>query len=397
MKLYYWGLSMVMSAMLLPGCSQEDLTTDNVAPIAPEFIPGDSEIEIRFMTQEVEGQTSVNKRAAVDGNGTLDSMGVFCLARGKQNVNEIIPDIRWFENDDRYSYCLMKNVKARKEGSDLTWDGHYYYPISQFYMYEFYGYYPYTDNVTYEADNERHRAVAHYTIDGTQDLIWGRTTNEDAYAYSAKYFRNSNNAKKQPMINLEHMLTRLKFVVQPGEDIEGSGVAFPDADKVSVKSLSLLDMDSHIDVCIADWENRVPATEVGDLGVEARNHLSVAEGAKSDFVLRETDGTDLKPVPIGDKLGVQTPIGGSIMAVPSGKYRVRIVLHKDDGTELGQNYESEWDLTLVSSETDESDLPIFRNGVIYTVSITVHDPKNVEAQANLQSWVDSEFSPGLDL
>ena len=183
-------------------------------------------------------------------------MGVFCLARGKQEKNDGAPDISWFDPEDNYASCLMKNVKAKKEGSNVTWEGHYFYPISQFYMYEFYGYYPYAEDahITYEASADgdgtggpRHRATVHYTIDGTQDIIWGRATLQDKYAYSAYYFRENPDAP-MPEIGLQHMLTRLQFQVKPGEDPENDGNVFEDAGKVTVKSIKILDAHSKVDL-----------------------------------------------------------------------------------------------------------------------------------------------------
>ena len=71
--------------MLLPGCSNEDLSDHASAPV---FIPGNSEVEIRFAAHSDEVSTSVDKRATVDEDGNLDEMGVFCLARGKQGCQE---------------------------------------------------------------------------------------------------------------------------------------------------------------------------------------------------------------------------------------------------------------------------------------------------------------------
>lgn len=77
--------------MLLPGCSNEDLSDHAAAPV---FIPGNSEVEIRFAAHSDEVSTSVDKRATVDENGNLDKMGVFCLARGKQGKTVAHPIFR---------------------------------------------------------------------------------------------------------------------------------------------------------------------------------------------------------------------------------------------------------------------------------------------------------------
>ena len=94
----------------------------------PYSSPETAEVEIRFAAHSDEVSTSVDKRATVDEDGNLDEMGVFCLARGKQEKNDGAPDISWFDPEDNYASCLMKNVKAKKEGSNVTWEEHYFYP-----------------------------------------------------------------------------------------------------------------------------------------------------------------------------------------------------------------------------------------------------------------------------
>ena len=96
-------------------------------------------------------------------------------------------------------------------------------------MDEFYGSYPYSEEVTYTSTPESHRAVVNYTLDGTQDIVWGRATLEDKFAYSARYFReqgadaqipiigaNSVDEEGNPHPGMKHLLTRLKFQVTTG-------------------------------------------------------------------------------------------------------------------------------------------------------------------------------------
>ena len=44
MRLLHYGLAVAAAFALLPGCSNEELA----GPALPEYIPGDSEVEIRF-------------------------------------------------------------------------------------------------------------------------------------------------------------------------------------------------------------------------------------------------------------------------------------------------------------------------------------------------------------
>ena len=76
MKLHHYLWAVAAACMLLPGCSNEDLSDHAAAPV---FIPGNSEVEIRFAAHSDEVSTSVDKRTTVDEDGNLDEMGVFCL------------------------------------------------------------------------------------------------------------------------------------------------------------------------------------------------------------------------------------------------------------------------------------------------------------------------------
>lgn len=405
MKLHHYLWAVAAACMLLPGCSNEDLSDHAAAPV---FIPGNSEVEIRFAAHSDEVSTSVDKRTTVDEDGNLDEMGVFCLARGKQEKNDGAPDISWFDPEDNYASCLMKNVKAKKEGSNVSWEGHYFYPISQFYMYEFYGYYPYAEDthITYEASADgdgaggpRHRATVHYTIDGTQDIIWGRATLQDKYAYSARYFRENKDAA-MPLIGLQHMLTRLQFQVKPGEDPLNKGSVFEDAGKITVKSIKILDAHSKVDLIVADLEKRE------QWGEDPSKRLTLAERiqpsadeTRADFTLKDAQDGDLQPVAIGTTLNQATRVGGSLMLYPEKKYRLEITLHKE-----GESPEEGFDITTEEWLTvgppygaSESDTNLFRQGISYMVTITVNDIEEVKANASLTDWQDSVNGPSVEL
>jgi len=405
MKLHHYLWAVAAACMLLPGCSNEDLSDHAAAPV---FIPGNSEVEIRFAAHSDEVSTSVDKRATVDENGNLDKMGVFCLARGKQGKNGGAPDISWSDPEDNYASCLMKNVKAKKEGSNVSWDGHYFYPISQFYMYEFYGYYPYAEdsNITYEASADggesggpRHRATVHYTIDGTQDIIWGRATLQDKHAYSARYFREHADAT-MPTINLQHMLTRLQFQVKPGANPDDAGSAFEDADKITVKSIKILKAHSKVDLIVADLEKRELWSAEPDKMLTLSERIKPSDDStRTDFTLKNAQDGDLQPVAIGTTLDQTTKVGGCLMLYPEKKYRLEITLHKE-----GESPEKGFDITTEEWLTvgppyggSESETNLFRQGISYMVTITVNDIEEVKANAALTDWQDSANNPSVEL
>lgn len=356
------------SMMMLQACTSEEVLTKNDV-----LVPGNSEMEIKLSTvggggtsTEVEEGTPryfARSRAAITGN-ELTGMGVFCLAREKQAVNNIPADIDWTD----WSGCVMKNVQSNLiEDKKVTWEGQYFYPISQFYAYDFYGYYPYV------ADNKvtigKESVQVQFTLTGKEDLIWGRATSEEQYAYSAKYFRVNGNQDKLPTLDLKHMLTRLIFVVKTGEDFVGSGTA-TEALKMKVKSLCIKSAKPNVNL---SWTN---TTET------ATSHasLTLRDNSVTDFYLCDAEGGqvqnfELDPTPNGEK-----QIGESIMLYPEQSYILEVVLVN---SETQQEYKTESPLTL-------SQKALFEAGKNYNVIITVHGPKKIDLTAQLNPWVDAE-------
>ncbi len=378
MNRYLYALTLAASVMMLPGCSNETGEVLDGQADCPVFIPGDSDVEI-FLGSTTQGGISVGKRAALEGNADLDSMGVFCLAREKQNINEGAYDIEWFPyGSENWSGCIMKNVKAVKTGSNVAWanpDEHYYYPISQFYCYDFFGYYPYQhENRVNMAEN---RVVVTYNLDGTTDVIWGRATSEEKYAYSAAYFRQPGNEDRFPSLDLKHVMTRLKFQVMPGAQVEGGYEVAPAMADFAVATVKLVNVAATAELTVADF-NRMAS-------LDETNCLS-GYGMK-DYTLMDADGTPMDTTMVGMDMEVATPLGESVMAVPASEYVVRVHLVN---VKTGDVFVTEHPLKLTNSS-------MFRPGYTYTVTITAHEPKEIQLQANLNGWIDAEDTPSVDL
>ena len=161
---------------------------------------------------QLNGGAVASTRAAIMGNGSegIPGIAVWCLAKDVMQENLDPQGIKWFGSaPENETCCIMKNVKSSIVGGSVRWDNandRYFYPVTQFYRYEFYANYPYTTDLTYTETSVQ----ARYTIDGTQDLLWGRATSEADYAWSAKYFRvnGGQTAGNRPNLKMEHMLTR---------------------------------------------------------------------------------------------------------------------------------------------------------------------------------------------
>lgn len=365
--------------MMLPGCSNEDGVLPEGENSLPVYVAGDSEVEILLGSSAGTGVT-VDKRAALEGDADLDSMGVFCLAREKQDINEGAYDINWFDSEENWSSCIMQNVKAVKTGNNVTWanpDEHYFYPISQFYRYDFFGYYPYVEGGNISMRNNRVDVT--YPMDGTTDIIWGRAYSDEPHAYSAAYFRQEGNADRYPMLDLKHVTVRLKFQVKPGAQVEGGSEVAPEMENYAVARVMLVDEPSTAVLTVADF------SRINELNES--NCLVAGYGEPTDYILRKADGNPMDTTMVGMDMEVETPLGESILAVPNTEYTIRVYLVN---METGDVFITEHPLKLTNSSR-------FQPGYTYAVTITAHEPKEIQLQASISDWMEAEDSPSVDL
>lgn len=372
MKKNFMLYAAAASMMMLQACTTDETFTKNDV-----LVPGNSEMEIKLSSVDGGGTSTeieegtpryfAHSRAAVTGD-ELTGMGVFCVAREKQAINDIPADIDWRD----WSGCVMKNVQSNLSADgNVTWTDHYYYPISQFYAYDFYGYYPYVadDKITIGKENVQ----VQFTLTGKEDLIWGRATNDEDYAYSAKFFRINGNQEKLPTLDLKHMLTRLIFQVKTGEDYEGSATA-TEATKMKVKSLCIKSAKPHVNL---NWTNTTASTSDAS--------LTLRDNSVANFYLCDANGEQVQNFELTSEANAVKQIGESIMLYPEQSYILEVVLVN---SETNEEFLTESPLTL--SQADAK----FEAGKNYTVTITVHGPKEIQLKAALNKWADAD--PGTN-
>lgn len=331
------------------------------------------------------GSSVVTTRAAITGNGSegIPGIAVWCLAKDVMQENQAPQNIKWFSTaPEHQTCCIMKNVKSNIVGSSVKWDNandRYFYPVTQFYRYEFYGNYPYTTDLKYTDTSVQ----ARYTLDGTQDLLWGRATSDEDYAWSAKYFRvnGGQTVSNRPNLKMEHMLTRLVFHVLPGAlvDIPGASeneMDYTSASTMIVDSLQVCNAYTKVAVVVADYTKL-------DMGIGDR--LKITESRTDTLYLKGADGAIVAPMQVPALPSLKAQWGESIMLYPSDRYILRMVLH--DNT--GRKFVSEQPLVVSNSGG-------FERGKSYNINITVHGPSEVTLGAELTPW-EVVDGPGLNL
>lgn len=334
---------------------------------------------------QLNGGAVASTRAAIMGNGSegIPGIAVWCLAKDVMQENLDPQGIKWFGSaPENETCCIMKNVKSSIVGGSVRWDNandRYFYPVTQFYRYEFYANYPYTTDLTYTETSVQ----ARYTIDGTQDLLWGRATSEADYAWSAKYFRvnGGQTAGNRPNLKMEHMLTRLVFNVLPGAQVEIPGASEAEMDYTAAASMII----DTLQVCNAYTRLAMTIADYRRLDMSIGARMSTTSTRTDTLYLKGSDGAIVTPVQVPALPSLKQQWGESIMLYPADRYVLRMVLH--DNT--GRRFVSEQPL-LVSNSGG------FERGKSYNINITVHGPTEVTLGAELTPW-EVVDGPSLNL
>lgn len=319
MKLKLNILSAVLLGMFLAGCSDEE----GVTPLTSD----DRAVEIRLSLAETAAM-----RAAIenDDNFTIDgsdgSLGVFCLSatKNEQITGAVIPEIDWTVSNSAVSKnnVCMNNVAAMVRDGEISWNGRYYYPMGGWYSYRFYGYYP---RMASPVATGRALTVD-YVLDGSQDVIWGRTSYD---GYCAAYFASAST--DIPQLALKHCLTRLKFKAVLTDEAAARGI--------QVTNIRIVNVPTHQTLTIADRANP-----------EREGKLTPTDNTKSVISLSSADmakGVMLPPasdyyigVTMSDGAGNDCSPKGYFQLAPAGGFEAgKIYLIQMYVSEAPQNIE----------------------------------------------------------
>ena len=400
------------------------------------------------------GQQANKTRAAlgnvVDGkyDGTFDTpdgtnLGFFCLATGNIAGKQTIT---WQEGFDNPNFLWLKNIQAKavtSEDADLgrrvtnltlfdenggTTQTNHYYPMGSQYSYTFYGYYPYSANVVH---NGNKYSVKVTDLDGTTDLIWGKSfvkpdDPDKADAYSAKYLRDKKkrvvegggtwddkaHKENRPQLTFVHKLMKFNIILQKGSG-ENTRVA-----KLGIKSAKLLNVADAGTLTIADLDNRLDALtddvkgKEGEFVVDwttAKNHNTEATA----FDLKDKDGNTIGKPANGPYLGDNTKVtvgDGFLIPVPKktgtnddgsykyedngylgtgaaelankGIFRLRVEYYLSDAPDKVYKA-AQYEITPKFKEAaDET----WQAGYEYDIVISVSDPELIQTYGNLTPW-----------
>lgn len=433
------------AAMFMTSCTNED---DLAGGSNNQRL--NSDVPIVLSAGQQANKTRASLGNVVDGkyDGTFDTpadknLGFFCLATGKIAAKQ---DITWQKGFDNPNFLWLENIQAKAMTSDDgdlgkrvtnltlfdenggTTETKHYYPMGSQYSYTFYGYYPYSANVVHNGNKYSVKVTG---LDGTTDLIWGKSfvdpnDPDKADAYSAKYLRDKKkrvegdgqtwnektHKESRPKLTFVHKLMKFNIILQKGSG-ENTRVA-----KLGIKSAKLLNVANAGTLTIADLDNRLDALtddvkgKEGEFVVDwttAKNHNTEATA----FELKDKDGNTIgnptngpylgenKKVTVGDGflLPVPTLIGtnddgtkkyedngylGTDAAAFANKgiFRLRVEYYLSD--EPDKVYKAaQYEITPKFKEAaDEA----WQAGYEYDIVISVSDPEQIQTYGYLTPW-----------
>lgn len=439
------------AAMFMTSCTNED---DLAGGSNNQRLNSDVPIVLSAGQQANKTRASLGNVDPTTGtyDGTFDTpadknLGFFCLATGKIAAKQ---EITWQEGIDNPNFLWLKNIQAKAVTSndlDLgkrvtnltlfdenggTTQTNHYYPMGSQYSYTFYGYYPYSANVVH---NGNKYSVKVTDLDGTTDLIWGKSfvkpdDPDKADAYSAKYLRDKKkrvvegggtwddkaHKESRPNLTFVHKLMKFNIILQKGSG-ENTRVA-----KLGIKSAKLLNVADAGTLTIADLDNRLDALtddvkgKEGEFVVDwttANNHKTEATA----FELKDKDGNTIGIPTNGPYLGDNTSVtvgDGFLLPVPTligtnddgskkyedngylgtdaaelankGIFRLRVEYYLEDAPDKVYKA-AQYEIKPVFKKADGTgvDEP-WQAGYEYDIVISVSDPEQIQTYGELTPW-----------
>ena len=342
----------------------------------------------------------ISTRATIESLSMIDTLGVFCLAGKKTTISgsENAPTPNWNVTLDSANFsttthgkywnnipCTVDAGSGDLEVQNKGWYA-WYYPITSWYAYDFYAYYPYrkTHTIIRNVENRdtTYQLGVDYQIDGTQDIIWGRSEiKSDPFAYSAKYFRNISDPTVH--MKLEHSLTQFQFYVLPQEK-NGS---FEAIKKLAVKKVSMHEVATNLRLIVADNNKN---------GNNRTGHIQPIDNTRGDLELKGFNGKTVSPVEFktqivdGVETAVEERIGDCIMVCPDATeyYMSMVLCLKDDHD---SEYYSEKLMTIKLNENKP-----FQAGKIYKIYIKVSGITEIKLNAELADWIEADDNDNLN-
>lgn len=260
---------------------------------------------------------------------------------------------------DRRSLFAGGGVTARVAEGKFNFTTPTYYPLENALNYTFYGVAPATT-----ATLEGEKLNVSYTVDGTQDVLWGYAAANDATkeqkGFNAKYLRlEDGTTGDKPSIEFNHMLTRFTFIVKLGAAANPTNLK---VDKIQLNGVKNSFAFTMADKDVTTYAGVPAVTLTGDATdlplVDDNGDVIATQALVAEQV-------------VGDMM---IPTDGSITEVP-----LTTILSSDNTGSTPLQY---------NATIRTADGSAFLPGKKYAVTMTVYPEREVEVWATLLEWED---------
>lgn len=297
-------------------------------------------------------EVSPASRAAVTAFDGTQELGIYVLAKN------LGADETWQGADKA---MLWNNVLTTINGTTATPTlvdrvDSKYYPNSDKYNYNFFGYYPRQESPTI---NDTDKTVT-TTIDissRTVDVLHGKAT-VAGNGYNATYVKENG----VPTINFKHLLTQIQFNIKAAADF-GEGT-------VTVKSVNVSNGTDEITLTIADID-----------GATAGTVTPTTQDVEFSVVPKSTEGE------ITSSTTTKVPFGSPVMlyaAESNQAFTVSVTMIDDEGEEV------------ITEAKPVSPTGGFLRGNSYNVTLNMSSFTLVSFEASLTGWVEVKDDVNVD-
>lgn len=429
-NLWIWAIA----ALSMAACTSEDVPTTEQIVTENDWISPDGQVLVQLSAEGLPTPTASVSRAPITGTDikVLDNLGVFALARGGDytvtntpTTPTVLLDNIWAKGQETETIDNDIHVDANNEAlkrislyaaKDATNASIYYYPISAKYNYDFYGYYPYSTQVTKSASDV---TVTFDISKGDVDLITGKaaaapTINDDTLfvdkgndgpiigtgsvwdGYNARYIRKikySNELAKNyeeaatdnhvkvlryvPNIKFGHRTTQLRFFVVANDKQATE-------DKNATELLRVTDMVLKGVPTEATWS----LTTDNITWSNSTNTVMPMNQLETSVWVNE----QIKPlaeIPSTQEEKDQNQ-AGYLMVAPQDSYQLQLKVHApvpQTGSAVPQVQDTE---VTIQMKNDAGTVIPFEKGKYYNVYIQLNALQEVLITAELANWVEGD-------
>lgn len=279
-----------------------------------------------------------------------------------------------------------------------------YYPMSG--NYNFFMYHADDAATAAPAKNaEGTQYVLPITIDGSQDLMIAKAdmtaaekTAFEQYDATVSRYYSAFSARKgvQPHFNLQHLLSRLVFYIEPGnKNVSDKNVDGTNYYGVTVESIKIKNVNTTAEFIVA-WDGNAPANYI-------LNESNPTEVSLKELVAGQTEAhelaafTPVKPTwDDAEDKAVSTRVGESLMLFPASEYELEINMTQKPAADRELIPFTHRQILKVPAASAS-----FEAGKQYNVKFVVYGAEKVDLSLELTDWeeggdIKADFDTKID-